>query len=133
MASSHSDLDKKNYLRSGCGAVISYRTSGDVSEISKAALSLCPIIFEVGCFGVVICFPKIWVIFFSIHFFCFHFPLHAKTIGILYYIIRRLYLITIQYMRIVDKIEKLSVWVLAVKNYMKIDRGHVSDIQYREI
>lgn len=76
---------------------------------------------------------NIWVIFFSIHFFCFHFPLHAKTIGFLYYIIRRLYLITIQYMRIVDKIEKLSVWVLAVKNYMKIDRGHVSDIQYREI
>lgn len=36
-------------------------------------------------------------------------------------------------MRIVDKIEKLSVWVLAVKNYMKIDRCHVSDIKYREI
>lgn len=70
--------------------------------------------------------------FFSINVFCFHFPLHAKTIGFLYYIrpIRRLYLITIRYMRIV---EKLCVWVLAVKNYMKIDRGHVSDIQYREI
>lgn len=46
VASSHTDPDKRNYLRSGCGAVISYRNSGDYSEISKAALSLCPIIFE---------------------------------------------------------------------------------------
>lgn len=35
-------------------------------------------------------------------------------------------------MRTVDKIEKLNVWVLAVKNYMKIYRGHVSDI-YRNL
>ncbi|XP_048764413.1 uncharacterized protein LOC125672258 isoform X1 [Ostrea edulis] len=38
--------DKKNYLSSGCGAVISYRTSGVISEITNAALSLCPVIFE---------------------------------------------------------------------------------------
>lgn len=47
-ASSHTDPDKRNYLSSGCGAVISYRNSGDISEISKAALNLCPIIFEVS-------------------------------------------------------------------------------------
>nr|XP_022317995.1 uncharacterized protein LOC111121142 [Crassostrea virginica] len=46
-ANGHSNADKKRYLRSGCGAVISYRTpGGDINEIKKAALTLCPIIFE---------------------------------------------------------------------------------------
>lgn len=50
-ANGHANADKKTYLRSGCGAVISYRTpGGDISEITKAALTLCPIIFEVSSF-----------------------------------------------------------------------------------
>ncbi|XP_062571748.1 uncharacterized protein LOC134233763 [Saccostrea cucullata] len=46
VTSGYTPTDRKNYLSSGCGAVISYRTSGDVNEIAKAALTLCPVIFE---------------------------------------------------------------------------------------